>query len=63
MVSDNITLNMSIPYVSPDLEVLTIDAGDQLILIGEIIDIKSDNQEPPLYHKRKFGIIPEDLYS
>ncbi|MDQ0087680.1 flavin reductase (DIM6/NTAB) family NADH-FMN oxidoreductase RutF [Paenibacillus anaericanus] len=40
----------------------TIEAGDHTILIGEIVDIQADNKEPLLYHKRKFGSIPEEFY-
>lgn len=40
----------------------TIDAGDHTILIGKVIDIDSNNKEPLLYHKRKFGPIPEQFY-
>jgi flavin reductase (DIM6/NTAB) family NADH-FMN oxidoreductase RutF len=40
----------------------TIEAGDHTILIGEVIDIQSEAKEPLLYHKRKFGPIPEVFY-
>jgi flavin reductase (DIM6/NTAB) family NADH-FMN oxidoreductase RutF len=40
----------------------TIEAGDHTILIGEIVDIQSESKEPLLYHKRKFGKIPEEFY-
>ncbi|MEC2054058.1 flavin reductase family protein [Peribacillus psychrosaccharolyticus] len=39
-----------------------VDAGDHLILIGEVIDIEVEKKEPLLYHKRKFGKIPEEFY-
>jgi flavin reductase (DIM6/NTAB) family NADH-FMN oxidoreductase RutF len=41
----------------------TVEAGDHMILIGEVIDIQSDNKAPLLYHKRKFGEIPGNFYS
>jgi flavin reductase (DIM6/NTAB) family NADH-FMN oxidoreductase RutF len=41
----------------------TVDAGDHTILIGEIIDIKGEQKEPLLYHKRKFGKIPDEFYN
>lgn len=40
----------------------TVDAGDHTILIGEVVDIQSNQKEPLLYHKRKFGPIPEEFY-
>lgn len=39
-----------------------VEAGDHTILIGEVIDIQHEDKEPLLYHKRKFGKIPEDFY-
>jgi flavin reductase (DIM6/NTAB) family NADH-FMN oxidoreductase RutF len=39
-----------------------IEAGDHMILIGEIIDIHDDRKEPLLYHKRRFGKIPNEFY-
>jgi flavin reductase (DIM6/NTAB) family NADH-FMN oxidoreductase RutF len=39
-----------------------IEAGDHTILIGEVIDIHHEDKEPLLYHKRKFGSIPEEFY-
>jgi len=39
-----------------------IEAGDHTILIGEVIDIQNEDKEPLLYHKRKFGKIPEEFY-
>ena len=41
----------------------TIDAGDHTILIGEVVDIKNENKEPLLYHKRNVGKIPEEFYN
>jgi flavin reductase (DIM6/NTAB) family NADH-FMN oxidoreductase RutF len=41
----------------------TIEAGDHTILIGEVFDIQNENTDPLLYHKRKFGEIPEDFYA
>ncbi len=40
----------------------TIEAGDHMILIGEVTDIQSANTDPLLYHRRKFGKIPEQFY-
>ncbi|NRD79475.1 flavin reductase family protein [Bacillus sp. BRMEA1] len=40
----------------------TVDAGDHMVLIGEVIDIQSSSKAPLLYHKRKFGPIPETFY-
>lgn len=39
-----------------------IEAGDHMILIGEVIDIKVEEKEPLLYHKRHFGPIPKEFY-
>jgi flavin reductase (DIM6/NTAB) family NADH-FMN oxidoreductase RutF len=40
-----------------------IEAGDHTILIGEVIDIQNEDKEPLLYHKRKFGKIPNEFYN
>lgn len=40
----------------------TIEAGDHIILIGEVFDISSKNNPPLLYHRRKFGHIPKAFY-
>ncbi|WP_413376714.1 flavin reductase family protein [Alkalihalobacillus sp. 1P02AB] len=39
-----------------------IEAGDHTILIGEVLDINIKEQEPMLYHRRKFGRIPTEFY-
>ncbi len=39
-----------------------VDAGDHLILIGEILEINSKNESPLLYHKRKMGAFPEQFH-
>lgn len=41
----------------------TIEAGDHTILIGEVVDIQSSQKDPLLYHRRRFGKIPESFYS
>lgn len=40
----------------------TVEAGDHTILIGEVIDIQNASTGPLLYHRRKFGKIPEEFY-
>ncbi|GAF64614.1 hypothetical protein BTS2_1507 [Bacillus sp. TS-2] len=40
----------------------TVEAGDHMILIGEVIDIQDEKKEPLLYHKRTFGPIPNEFY-
>lgn len=40
----------------------TIDAGDHTIFIGKVVGIKNNNKQPLMYHKRKFGSIPEQFY-
>ncbi|MDQ0268513.1 flavin reductase family protein [Cytobacillus purgationiresistens] len=40
----------------------TIEAGDHMIIVGEVIDIESNKKEPLLYHKRKFDGIPASFY-
>ncbi|MGE7768280.1 flavin reductase family protein [Peribacillus sp. NPDC096540] len=39
-----------------------VEAGDHLILIGEVIDIENEKKDPMLYHRRKFGKILEEFY-
>ncbi|MFB3164460.1 flavin reductase family protein [Neobacillus sp. 179-J 1A1 HS] len=36
-----------------------IKAGDHYILIGEVIDLNINEQEPMLYFRRKVGSVPE----
>ncbi len=43
--------------------VQTIDAGDHTILIGEVLEIQSDDKAPLLYHRRNMGQIPPEFYS
>jgi flavin reductase (DIM6/NTAB) family NADH-FMN oxidoreductase RutF len=58
----------SLPVISGAYGVLQcktfkkVEAGDHLILIGEVIDIKIENKNPLLYHKRNFGKIPDEFY-
>lgn len=40
----------------------TVDAGDHIILIGEVIAIDGENPAPLLYHKRNTGEIPSEFY-
>ncbi len=40
----------------------SVDAGDHVILIGEVTEIRNEEKEPLLYHKRLFGKIPEAFY-
>lgn len=39
-----------------------VEAGDHMILIGEVVDLADYGKEPLLYHKRKFGPIPQQFY-
>lgn len=39
-----------------------VDAGDHLILIGEILEIDSKNESPLLYHRRKMSAFPEQFH-
>lgn len=36
-----------------------IDAGDHIIFIGEVINIKKNDVVPMLYYKRNIGTVPE----
>lgn len=41
----------------------TVVAGDHTILIGEVTNIRVDEEkEPMLYHRRQFGPIPKSFY-
>ena len=40
-----------------------IEAGDHMILIGEIIDIDIDKKVPLVYHGRKMGALPASFHS
>lgn len=41
----------------------TIEAGDHMILIGEVIAIEDYGKKPLLYHKRTFGEIHPSFYA
>jgi flavin reductase (DIM6/NTAB) family NADH-FMN oxidoreductase RutF len=62
------TSEHGLPIIAGALGVLqcktfkTVEAGDHMILIGEVIDIVSENKDPLLYHRRKFGKIPGEFY-
>ncbi|RFU64831.1 flavin reductase family protein [Peribacillus glennii] len=53
-----------LPVISGSLGVLecetkqTIDAGDHIIFIGEIISIDKQEKEPLLYFRRNVGMVP-----
>ena len=59
---------LKLPTLTNSLAVLqcktkqVIEAGDHRIIIGEVIDIHNEKKEPLLYHRRKFGPIPEEFY-
>src|SRR5690625_2450418 len=38
-----------------------IDAGDHLILIGKVLDLKESDHIPMLYHNRNLGPVPESI--
>lgn len=40
-----------------------VEAGDHMILIGEIIDIDVEKKSPLLYHGRKMGALPTSFHS
>ena len=40
----------------------TVDAGDHLIIIGEVTNLQNNEKNPLMYHRRKFGPIPEQFY-
>jgi flavin reductase (DIM6/NTAB) family NADH-FMN oxidoreductase RutF len=40
-------------------KVQQIEAGDHYILIGEVIDLNKNEQDPMLYFKRKVGSVPD----
>ena len=58
----------SLPIIANTCSVLQcrtfnkIEAGDHLILIGEVFAVDHSNQEPMLYIKRNFGQIPNEFY-
>ena len=37
-----------------------VQAGDHVIIIGEVMEIVDYGKDPLLYHKRKFGKLPSD---
>lgn len=41
-------------------KVSEIDAGDHIIFLGEVINIKKNDVAPMLYYKRNVGMIPEN---
>ena len=61
--------NLNLPVLTNSLSVLQcktvqqVEAGDHMILIGEVLDIQNESKEPLLYHRRKIGGIPEEFYN
>lgn len=59
---------LGLPVLAGTLAVLQcrtfkrVEAGDHMILIGEVIDIENNNKAPLLYHNRKMGAIPQQFY-
>lgn len=39
-----------------------VKAGDHVTMIGEVLEIHSNQKPPLLYHKRNIGPIPEEFY-
>lgn len=37
-----------------------VDAGDHLIMIGKVIELKKNNTDPMLYYRRKVGFISDE---
>ncbi|WP_251551668.1 flavin reductase family protein [Neobacillus muris] len=54
----------NLPVISGALGIMecktvqTIDAGDHIIFIGQILDINKQDKEPMLYFRRNVGLIP-----
>ncbi|WP_342433723.1 flavin reductase family protein [Neobacillus sp. FSL H8-0543] len=42
------------------LTVQQIDAGDHIILVGEVIELSKNDKEPLLFYNKKAGTIPKD---
>lgn len=40
-----------------------VEAGDHMIMIGEVLDIDNSDKAPLLYHNRTIGAIPETFYT
>lgn len=40
-----------------------VEAGDHMIVIGEVLAIQNMRKEPLLYHKRIIGAIPRQFYN
>ncbi|MFD1707876.1 flavin reductase family protein [Siminovitchia sediminis] len=41
-------------------KVQQVDAGDHLILIGEVVDLQKNDIDPMLYYRRNVGFIPDN---
>lgn len=60
--------NLNLPVLNDSLATIQckvykrVEAGDHTIMIGEVLDIKNNEKNPLLYHKRTFGQIPETFY-
>lgn len=57
-----------LPVLSDSLAVLQckvfkrVEAGDHMIMIGEVLDVQNEAKEPLLYHRRTLGAIPKEFY-
>lgn len=61
--------NLNLPILPGSLATLQckifkrVEAGDHMIIIGELLDIQSRGTAPLLYHKRIIGGIPSEFYN
>ncbi|KXH78594.1 oxygenase [Sporosarcina sp. HYO08] len=59
---------LNLPVLEDSLAVLQcktfkqVEAGDHVILIGEVVEIEKADKAPLLYHKRTMGAIPTSFY-
>lgn len=59
---------LNLPVLSNSLATLEckvfnkVEAGDHIIMIGEVLHIQNAAKEPLLYHRRNIGAIPTDFY-
>jgi len=60
---------LNLPVLSNTLATLQckvfqqVEAGDHIIMIGEVLDIQNTSKEPLLYHNRTLGEIPKEFYN
>ncbi len=59
--SDQLPVLTEVSAVLECKKVQTIDAGDHILLIGQVINLKKTDNKPMFYYKRNVSAVPETV--